>query len=582
VSNTERLNRAIGLPAVRFTTRADGRRVRRFAEARKSGLVGRWEEHPFEWVEERRFGVLREFSRGPFAWITSAVELTPCDGGTKLTHTFRLVSRGWFGKVIAAVELGVRTRRALDRVYRRIDAILTKTDSSLTDHFEDSSKLSGGRLRRLETALARLAERGVAPAVVEGLGDFLVHSTDQSVARIRPLNVASRLALDPGQFVDACLLAATEGLLVLMWDILCPICRIPTQIHDSLKAIREHGHCEACNLDFDLDFANSVEMIFRVHPEIRPSELGTFCIGGPAHSPHVAAQVRIAAGERIVLALGLGEGAYRLCGPQLPYVIDFRVVPGARTRRWDFPLSHRPANDLPLVLVDGDQTLALTNDSDQELVVRVERTAPRSDALTAARAAALPLFRELFPNERLAPGTLVSVSHVTLLVTDLAGVGRLYQEQGDAKAFASVHEHLLRAEQVVKGHGGAVVKVIGAGLMAAFHEPVAAVRAALEMPAALSASELTRGLQVRFAIHRGPALTATINDRLDYFGATAALAAALPTAAGPGELVLTRAVAADGPVADLLDARELHCDVIDINLSDSRERFAHRLKLVQP
>ena len=49
--------------------------------------------------------------------------------------------------------------------------------------------------------------------------------------------------------------------------------------------------------NYDLDFANSVEMIFRVHPEVREADLGVYCIGGPSHSPHVVAQVRVGAGE---------------------------------------------------------------------------------------------------------------------------------------------------------------------------------------------------------------------------------------------------------------------------------------------
>ena len=50
-------------------------------------------------------------------------------------------------------------------------------------------------------------------------------------------------------------------------------------------------------LDFPLDFSKSVEMIFRANPEIRDSDVATYCLGGPEHSPHVAAQVRVAPGE---------------------------------------------------------------------------------------------------------------------------------------------------------------------------------------------------------------------------------------------------------------------------------------------
>jgi hypothetical protein len=127
----------------------------------------------------------------------------------------------------------------------------------------------------LDHLLDKLIACQVEPAVVERLGEFLLQASDQDVARIRPLALARRLGLDPDQVITACLHGAREGLLVLLWDILCPVCRIPAAIQDTLRALADHGHCEACNLDFELDFANSVEVIFRVHPEIRGSELGT-------------------------------------------------------------------------------------------------------------------------------------------------------------------------------------------------------------------------------------------------------------------------------------------------------------------
>ena len=165
-----------------------------------------------------------------------------------------------------------------------------------------------------------LVDRGVDAAVVDRLADHLVVGSAQEVARIRPLALAERFGLDADQVVAACLHGAREGLLELHWDLLCPVCRISCQITDTLRAIAEHAHCEACHLDFELDFANSIELIFRVHPEIREADLGTYCIGGPAHSRHVVAQVRVAPAERIELGLELPEGSYRLRGPQLSLV----------------------------------------------------------------------------------------------------------------------------------------------------------------------------------------------------------------------------------------------------------------------
>src|SRR5262249_14818699 len=152
-------------------------------------------------------------------------------------------------------------------------------------------------------------------------------------------------------------------------------------------------------------------------------DLGTYCVGGPAHSPHVLAQVRVAAHERIELDLELPEDTYRLRGPQLPWSVDFSVRAAATASRWEIDLASGPGSksgvEHPPALRPGRQVLVLYNGHDRELVVRVERTAPRRGALTAARAAAMALFRELFPGEVLAPGQLATVSTVTLLVTAL-------------------------------------------------------------------------------------------------------------------------------------------------------------------
>jgi serine/threonine protein kinase/class 3 adenylate cyclase len=582
VSNTERVNRAAGVPAVQFTSRVDfGQGVRRFGRFRKAGMVAAWEEHPFEWIEARRMGVLREYTQGPFRWMVSTVELAPrSGGGTTLTHRVRIEPTGILGRTLAVVEIGVRGRRTVERIYRRIDAAACGKlpGRGLADPFEEPPAVSRRRRRRLDALLDRLRDAGIEPLVVERLGDFLALAPAQEVARIRPLALARRLELDPDQVVSACLHGAREGLLVLLWDILCPVCRIPSQIQDTLQALRDHGHCEACNLDFDLDFANSVEMIFRVHPEVRDAEPGVYCIGGPAHSPHVVAQVRVGAGERVELDLALGEGCYRLRGPQLSFTLDFRVQAGAPLDRLDLSLSRSPDPAIARVLKAGGQLVVLTNDSPQELVARVERTVGRVDALTAARASALALFRELFPGEILTPGQLVSVANVTLLATDLERAQELYTQLGDAKAFAQIHDCFRMLNDGIRREGGALVKTVGEGVLAAFSDPVAALRAALEFPSALVEQETTRGLHLRVGIHRGPAMAATLNGQLDYFGTAVNTALALPEHARAGDVVLTGTVAAEPLAAAFLAARGLTVDVVTADLPGEAAAVLHRVR----
>src|SRR5262249_31503973 len=272
--------------------------------------------------------------------------------------------------LVAKVEVGAKGRRIVERVYRRIDAFVTGKlgQSVAVDPFEPPAALARMRGHRLDQLLDRLIACRVEPPTVERLGEFLRHASPQEVARIRPLALARRLELDADQVVTACLHGAREGLLVLLWDLLCPICRIPSEVRETLRALKEHGRCEACNLDFELEFARSVEMIFRAHPEVRDVELGTFCIGSPAHSPHGAAQVRLGAGERVELELALAEGSYRLRGPQLPRALDFRVQGGASASRCDVLLAPGPLPVL-LPLRPGGQWLVLTNSHDRDLLL---------------------------------------------------------------------------------------------------------------------------------------------------------------------------------------------------------------------
>ena len=582
VSNTERLNRAAGFSPVKYATQAkDGGGSNRFGAFKVKGIAIAWQENPFEWVEARKMGVLREYTSGPFKWLASIVELeAKAGGGTTLTHRFRICPNGLLGRTVAHLEIARNARKALEGVYRRIDAALMGKlgEVALVDPFEAAPELSRERKARLERLLDALVRHGIEVGTVEAFGTFLTRAPAQEVSRIRPLALARRLKLPPDQVVAACLHGAVEGGLMLLWDLLCPVCRVPSQVLDTLKALRDHGHCDACALDYDLDFANSVELIFRVHPELRETDVATYCLGGPAHMPHVAAQARVAPGERLVLEPALPEGRYRLRGPQLAWSFDLRIESGATVpRRLEIDLGQGLDRGLPRVLQSGRQVIVLTNSTSHELLVRLERVAARDDALTAGRASALALFRELFPGEILSPGQLVNLASVTLLITELDAQEDLYAKLGDAKAFALVHEHFRRIEAVLRTEGGALVKTVHEGVVAAFAEPLAAVRAALVLGQSLTGGSITKDFGLKVGVHHGPAMVATFNDHLDYFGSTVRLAASLPRLASAGEVILTPSVASDPEVAAYLDSQSIQAPIESAILPGLADGFIHRL-----
>ncbi len=572
ISNTDRINHAIGLPAVTYTTRQDPiHGTQRFAETKVLGMQIRWQEHPYEWIEGRRFSVLREFTHGPFYWFVNVVELQPlAGGGTRVVQTLTVAPRNWLGKQVARLQLGKKSKTGFGRAYRQIDSFIAQSASARADRdpYLARTELRPGQRQKLRERLDQLRTKNLDPTVIDALGQFLEHASDLEVARIRPLAIATRFQLDADQVVNACLEGTRLGVFNLLWDIMCPSCRIPADIQETLSAIKDHGYCEACNLKYSVDLGESVELIFRIHPELREVTTATYCIGGPAWSRHVVAQVRVAAGERFACELSLPEGGYRVRGPQLPFAIELRVGYATGLSRIELSLARPPA-ELRKLLSVGTQVLHLCNDSNFDQQIRIERTAASHDALSAAKASTIALFRELFPTELLSADQMVSVAHITLMRIKLHGAQQLYEALGDGPAFSIIRVELDRAMSCVRDHAGAVVKTVGEGLLASFADPIDAIRAGMEINriAANSVDDVTPSaeggqLTTSAAIHAGTAMVATMDERLDYFGKTLQIVEKMIAASEPGTIYASAEVTNAVEIQQLIREYRLSVEVV--------------------
>ena len=127
---------------------------------------------------------------------------------------------------------------------------------------------------------------------------------------------------------------------------------------------------------------------------------------------------------------------------------------------------------------------------------------------------------------------------------DLTGFTQLTQELGDAAAAERVERLNRIVHRISVQHGGRPVKWLGDGVMFHYPEPASAVRAALEMVAALSAAELPRA---HVGLHAGP----VVRQEGDYYGQTVNLAARIGEFARPGEVLVSRAVVEASGGADL-------------------------------
>jgi serine/threonine protein kinase/class 3 adenylate cyclase len=557
VSNTEKMNRAAKLAPVKFeVTGLEPGSAEVYGSNRAAGLSLRWREHPYEWVEGARHVVLRVFDKGVLRWYVASLELERLpNGGTKLVNTVRLEPRGLLARIVSKWELGVRYKKNLDRVYRRLDALVVSRASDRRadiDPLQPDVVLSPGARSRLDKLGEELVADAVPSPVAEGLVGFLLHASDQDVARIRPLEVAARLALPPEQMIEACLRACQKGALIMLWDVVCPSCRIPSDVIESLQKIADHSHCKSCNLEFAVDMSRAVELIFRVHPALREVEVRTYCIGGPAHFPHIVAQVRLGAAERFALPLRLPAGRYQIKSPQLGAARELRISATGGVRRFDVVVGEKAA---AAVLTAGDQLLTLVNPQERELLVRVERAGDREHALTAAKAVTVSAFRALFPDQVLAPGRLLSVTQNVLLVAILDDAAAVFRRLGDARAFELALRWFDRVSTITKEHGGAVVKTFGGLVLAAFASPSAAVEAALAIQPAVDRDPACGGLLGKLAVHQGAMMVLTVSGQLDYFGQNVELALDLPSHLGAGKLGLTPIVVQDPQVQSLIRER---------------------------
>src|SRR5690606_28235895 len=138
--------------------------------------------------EGSRHTVLRVFDKGVLRWYVSEVTLErTAGGGTRLTNTIRLEPRGLLARLISKWELGFKYRRRLDKVYTRLDRVLAAGAPPEIDPIDPEVEVTAAARRRIDEATRALREANVDDRAADALASYLLHASDQDVARIRPI-----------------------------------------------------------------------------------------------------------------------------------------------------------------------------------------------------------------------------------------------------------------------------------------------------------------------------------------------------------------------------------------------------------
>jgi class 3 adenylate cyclase len=566
LADTARFNEALGLPryAIDEEPQPDGS-VRRTGTVHRFGLTLTWEEGVPEWVAPRRFAHERRFATGPLRRVATEITIDPVggsadepgggpDGDIHSLVRYRMLVDTRSRALGLLLRFGNLERfgRTLDRLFREAaDYAMAGRDRGL---WAPRVPLAAAARARVVARAKTVAEQGYGAA--QRLAEHLIESPDADLERMRPRALARQWGAEPREVIETCLAAAREGLLVLRWDLICPRCHGAKAAVTSLDELPQGAHCPSCNMPFDRDFSQNVEVTFDPAADIRTMGTGTYCLASPLATKHIKIQHRLAAGSAATVEADLAEGDYRARTVEAGGASNFHVADRA----------------LPeIVLAGGDPVLRSGADPgrlharnagalDRTLVIEDRRWA--SDALTAHEVTTMQAFRDLFSDAVLRPGDQVEIRRVALMFTDIKGSTDLYHRVGDAQAYGWVREHFAVLAGAVRRCDGAVVKTIGDAVMAAFCNPADALAAALAIRddiAAFNRSVAVAGefsdvaLIVKLGLHCGACIAVTLNDRLDYFGRTVNLAARLQGESQGGDIVLSEAMVDEPGMAAELD-----------------------------
>jgi class 3 adenylate cyclase len=369
----------------------------------------------------------------------------------------------------------------------------------------------------------------------------------------------------------------------------CRGCGMIIESFHTLNAAGEHSFCKTCLVNRDADLSDFVEIAFTVSKAVRTSRFHdpetlsakelfidyNISAGATARDGtkardfywrHNVFLTYVEPAESKTFVVNLEPGFFSLrYGPE--FIVD--PSSGNRIERVDITqLEARPGEKVQTV-APGPLTYTLTNATSARIIASAisisaaERSAFAGTTpgfklggfLSGSRLLSTQTFLDLFPSETVMSAGGLAVKRVAVLFTDIKGSTALYDRIGDMKAFNLVRQHFGVLRDVIAANHGALVKTIGDAVMASFHEPLDAIRAALDMVAQIRRSNDSAGAELitlKIGAHVGPCLAVTLNEQLDYFGGTVNLAARVQGLAAENESYLSDEMYRLPGAADLL------------------------------
>lgn len=428
--------------------------------------------------------------------------------------------------------------------------------------------------------------------VLEALEAFIRTADDRELVRINPLRFAQEQGCDEAAVIELFLHAREIGLLHMEWHYVCPGCGDIVESFQSLTSATAHYFCQICSTDRDADLSDFIEITFSVSREIRKSR---YHDPWSLHPEEYFFSYRFTGNGVLVDGTPLREHLRRtgaVCAflePGETRTFDCKANPGflwftngpvltvsddrtEETQRFAFEYRGPRTESFEHEVASGPVRFDFTNATDDRYALLVANLPgdyewTMEPFLSGARLLSNQTFLDLFASETIVAAEGLEVRRLTLLFTDIQGSTAMYERVGDMKAFDVVRLHFGFLRESISQNAGALVKTIGDAVMASFHDPLDALRAALDMHARIADFNADAGdelIRLKMGAHTGTCLAVTLNGRLDYFGQTVNLAARVQALSGGNDIMLTDELLRVAGVRELLGAYAVDAEAVEL------------------
>ena len=566
-AQTSKVNHAVGLPPLVYSerTRSDG--VREVVgNARQYGLPVQWVEHPFEWIYQKELRVERVFEHfPPLDRLIGGTILVPHTSISTEVETFVDV----FPKNLLGYPVGWFVANQMITGQAAFFRSVAQKPNA-TNYFPPARKVRANR-NVLQELRNRMRDLPCDQQLIDRLFELIQTQRDEDVATMRPFVLADAWGAERISLLRVFLYATWTGLLDMNWDVLCPNCRVAREPSPHLRDLTATAHCEVCNIRYDLNFDEYVELRFSVNPKVRSASNATFCaLGSPALNEHIVAQARLKPNEQRELMVQLGPGGYRLRMLGIEQRCTIQAQAAGATNAI-INLTATGPDQAALTLALEPTTLNVHNTTDREQLLIIEHDAWGVGRVSASLVSTLPEFRSLFSSEVLAPGLGLAIKNLTILFSDIKNSTPMYEQHGDSSAYAMVRDHFDVLFKAIEQHNGSIVKTIGDAVMAVFASPNDGVAAALaihhNMQQANQARPERPPIVIKIGLTTGTCIAVNANEVLDYFGTTVNAAARAQGLSVGDDVVLT---------SDVMESAGGRAILSQHNLLS--EPFTHNLK----